>query len=70
MARIFPVIIEKDSTGFFVISCPVLEGCYTQGATIDEALENIKEAIGLCLEDLKEEEIPNAQDTFIGQVVV
>ena len=70
MARIFPVVIEKDSTGFFVISCPVLEGCYTQGTTIDEALENIKEAIGLCLEDLKEEEIPNAQNIIVGQVVV
>jgi len=49
----FKVIIEPDELGGFVISCPSIQGCYPQGGTIDEALENIKEAIILCLEDLE-----------------
>jgi predicted RNase H-like HicB family nuclease len=50
----FKVLLEPDEeTGGYVVSCPSLPGCYTQGDTIDEALENIKEAILLCLEDIQ-----------------
>jgi len=49
----FKVIIELDQSEGFVVNCPILQGCYSQGDTIDEALENIKEAILLCLEDLE-----------------
>ncbi|KAF5417014.1 MAG: hypothetical protein C5S48_01295 [Candidatus Methanogaster sp.] len=50
-----PVLMEKDEDGFFVVECPILQGCYTQGKTIDEALKNIHEVIELCLEEQKEE---------------
>ncbi|MCD6207127.1 MAG: type II toxin-antitoxin system HicB family antitoxin [Methanosarcinales archaeon] len=50
-----PVLMEKDKDGFFVVECPILRGCYTQGKTIDEALKNIHEVIELCLEEQKEE---------------
>jgi len=50
-----PVLMEKDEDGFFVVECPILRGCYTQGKTIDEALKNIHEVIELCLEEQKEE---------------
>lgn len=50
----FPVIIENDETGGYVVTCPAFEGCYSQGETLDEAMENIKEAIELCLEEQKE----------------
>ena len=50
-----PVLVEKDEDGFFVVECPMLRGCYTQGKTIDEALKNIHEVIELCLEEQKEE---------------
>lgn len=43
-----PIIVEKDEDGFYVVECPVFEGCYTQGRTLDEALRNIKEVISLC----------------------
>ena len=68
----FKVIIEPDESGGFVISCPSLQGCYSQGDTIDEALENIKEAILLCLEDLESigEEIPDPSRLLIGSVLV
>jgi predicted RNase H-like HicB family nuclease len=44
-----PIIIERDAEGFYV-SCPPLQGCYSQGDTYDEALSNIKDAIRLHLE--------------------
>ena len=50
-----PVIVEKDEDGFFVVECPLLKGCYTQGETIDEALKNIHEVIEVCLEEEDEE---------------
>ena len=46
-----PVIIEKGEDGFYVVECPVLQGCYTQGKSIDEALRNIREVIDLLLEE-------------------
>ncbi|EKD55982.1 MAG: hypothetical protein ACD_58C00322G0002 [uncultured bacterium] len=47
----FPILIEKDEDGFYVATCPIFRGCYTQGKTLDEALKNIREVIGLCLEE-------------------
>jgi predicted RNase H-like HicB family nuclease len=49
-----PVLVEKDEDGFFVVECPLLQGCFTQGKTLDEALKNIHEVIELCLEEQKE----------------
>lgn len=46
----FPVIVHEDESGGYWVECPVLEGCYSQGRTIDVALKNIREAIELCLE--------------------
>lgn len=47
----FPVFIERDEDGFYVAECPLFKGCYSQGDTADEAVENLKEVIGLCLEE-------------------
>jgi len=68
----FKVIIEPDELGRFVISCPSVQGCYSQGDTIDETLENIKEAIILCLADLesKGEEIPEPSKLLIGSIPI
>ena len=46
----FSVVVEKDREGYFAF-CPELQGCYTQGNSYEEALENIKDAIRLHLED-------------------
>ena len=43
-----PIIVEKDEDGFFVVECPLLEGCYTHGETLDEALKNIREVMDMC----------------------
>ncbi|HID95587.1 MAG TPA: type II toxin-antitoxin system HicB family antitoxin [Candidatus Latescibacteria bacterium] len=46
----FSVVVEKDVDGYFAF-CPELQGCYTQGDTYEEALENIKDAIRLHIDD-------------------
>ncbi len=52
------VVIEEDEeVGGYVVSCPSLPGCFSQGDTVEEALENIKEAVQACLESLGEDEI-------------
>jgi len=47
----FSVIVEVDEDGYYVVSCPLFKGCHTYGKTIEEALENIKEVIEMCLEE-------------------
>lgn len=46
----FSVVIEKDHDGYFA-SCFELQGCYTQGETYEEVVENIRDAIRLHIED-------------------
>ena len=47
--RQFPIIVEKDEDDFYVAECPLFQGCYSQGRTMDECLKNIRAAIKLCL---------------------
>jgi predicted RNase H-like HicB family nuclease len=49
------VVIEKDENGYYAYS-PELDGCQSQGATFEEALANIREAVELYLETLTPEE--------------
>lgn len=46
----FSAIIEKDDDGYYAF-CPELEGCYTQGNTYEEAMENIIDAVRLHVQD-------------------
>jgi len=46
----FTVIVERDEDGVYIASCPALQGCYSQGDTYEEALENLKDAIKLHIE--------------------
>ena len=48
----FKVIISNGEDGWLVIECPSLPGCISQGRTVEEALENIKDAIQGCLDVL------------------
>ena len=58
----FPVLIEQDEDGVFILSCPVLAGCHSYGRSIEEGLANITEAIQACVEEAAEE--PKAH--FVG----
>jgi predicted RNase H-like HicB family nuclease len=49
--RGFYVLIEQDEDGFFVGEVPQLRGCYAQGRSMDELLQNIREVVELCLEE-------------------
>lgn len=51
-----PLFIEKDEDGFYVVECPLFEGCYTQGKTLDEALNNIREALQLVIAEKASQE--------------
>ena len=68
----FKVMLEPDPEGGYVVTCPTLPGCYSQGDTIDEAMEHIREAIVLCVEDMKAhgEPLPDASKTLVGSVLV
>jgi predicted RNase H-like HicB family nuclease len=46
----YTVVVEQDEDGLYIASVPLLPGCYTQGETYEEALENIKDAIKLHIE--------------------
>ncbi len=56
-----PVVVEKDEDGSFFCYAPSLQGCCTSGKNLNEALINIKDAISLYLQVLKEEQrnLPN-----------
>jgi predicted RNase H-like HicB family nuclease len=45
----FSIIIEKDDDGRYVAECPDLPGCLSEGETLEDALENVNEAIIGCL---------------------
>ena len=59
----FNVTIDRDEDGVWVVECPSIPGCVSQGATKEEALENIKEAIVLCLEVRAEQGMPLTIET-------
>lgn len=68
MKRIFHVLIEQDEDGVFVGKVAELQGCLSQGDSLDELMKNIKEAIELCLEVQAEKktEIEEEQIKFVG----
>jgi len=52
----FSVVIEKDEHGYYAY-CPELEGCQSQGDSLEDVIANMKEAVELYVETLPEEEI-------------
>ena len=67
----FPIVIERDADGYFV-SCPALQGCYSQGDTYEEAVANIQDAIRLHIEDrlAAGEEIPELKSVSLSTVEI
>lgn len=52
------VNIDRDETGTYVVECPAIPGCVSQGKTEAEALANIREAIEACLESRAANNMP------------
>jgi predicted RNase H-like HicB family nuclease len=71
MKKVFTVLLYPQKEGGFTAICPDLDGCISEGDTLQEALENIKEAIELCLEEKnsmesKSDELPLVTYVQVG----
>ena len=67
----FTVVVERDEDGLqYVASVPLLQGCYTQGETYEEALEHIKDAIKLHIEARRDLGEPIPIEVAIDEVRV
>jgi len=68
----YTILVYKAEEGGFWAEVPALSGCYSQGETIEETMENVKEAIEAHLLALKEErkEVPTEEEFVIGRVKV
>ena len=53
--RKYAVVIHEDPDGGYWGEVPALPGCYSQGETVEELKENVREAIAGVLDVLKEE---------------
>ena len=68
---VYRVIIEKGEDFGYVVHCPAIPGCHSQGNTMEEAIENIKDAIRGCLSALDEEVLPkNTERIAVMEVTV
>jgi predicted RNase H-like HicB family nuclease len=65
----FQVTLDRDEDGMWVVECPSIPGCVSQGTSKAEALENIHEAIALCLEVRAERGLPLTIETREVEVV-
>ena len=54
----FMTTLDRDEDGMWIAECPSIPGCVSQGESREEAMENIREAIALCLEVRAERGMP------------
>jgi predicted RNase H-like HicB family nuclease len=64
------VTIDRDEDGVWVVECPSIPGCVSQGKTKAQAIKNIEEAIALCLEVRGERGLPLTVETRQVEVLV
>ena len=64
----FNVTLDRDEDGVWMVECPSIPGCISQGQTKEEALENIKDAIVSCLEVRAERGLPLTVETHQVEV--
>jgi predicted RNase H-like HicB family nuclease len=66
----FMVTLDRDEDGIWVAECPSIPGCVSQGKTRQEAMDNVREAIALCLEVRAERGLPLTVETSQVEVAV
>ncbi|MDE2684211.1 MAG: type II toxin-antitoxin system HicB family antitoxin [Chloroflexota bacterium] len=64
------ITIDRDEDGVWIVECPSIPGCVSQGDTKDEAIANIREAIALCIEVRAEQGLPLTIETRQVEVVL
>ena len=67
----YSVVVHTAEEGGYWVEVPALPGCYSQGESVDDALANVREAIALYLETLREEghDVPKDEDVVFRVVV-
>ena len=65
----FNVTLDRDEDGVWIVECPSIPGCVSQGETREQALANVQEAIALCLEVRMEKGLPLTIETRQIEVV-
>jgi predicted RNase H-like HicB family nuclease len=65
----FNVTIDRDEDGVWIVECPSIPGCVSQGETKEKALENIQDAIAACLQVRAERGLPLTIDTHQVEVM-
>jgi predicted RNase H-like HicB family nuclease len=70
--NVFEILVHEAENGGYWAECPSIEGCYSQGETLDELQSNIKEAIELYLDELKakNKRIPSSNRMFVLPVSI
>jgi predicted RNase H-like HicB family nuclease len=58
------VMIYPGEDGYWVVECPSLPGCVSQGRTKDEAIANIREAIKAYIHALEDDHLPIPDEKF------
>jgi predicted RNase H-like HicB family nuclease len=68
----YTVVVHSAEEGGYWVDVPSLPGCFSQGETIDEAMNNVREAIELHIQGLKDDgqEVPKEEGLGIGRVDV
>jgi predicted RNase H-like HicB family nuclease len=66
----FVTTLDRDEDGVWIAECPSIPGCVSQGQTREEAINNIREAISLCLEVRAERGLPLTVETQQVEVTV
>ena len=66
----FLTTLERDEDGVWIVECPSIPGCVSQGNTREEAIANIREAIEACLEVRAERGMPLTIETQQVEVTV
>ena len=66
----FYTVMDRDEDGIWVIECPSIPGCVSQGQTKEEAIKNITEAIALCMQVRAERGMPLTVETQQVEVTV
>ena len=63
------ILIYRGEDGYWITECPSLPGCISQGKTKKDALNNIKEAIEVYIEALKEDKLPIPKENFDAMLI-
>ena len=66
----FMITLDRDEDGVWIAECPSIPGCVSQGKTRTEAVDNVREAIGLCLEVRAERGLALTVETSQVEVAV